>query len=217
MGPDGGTPTVALESCGAACFSGSAQLERRGDWTFRSTVVSNRGPVAFSETIPVPTPAGDAVLERALQAMEDLDSLTVRERLSEEADRGPVLRSMYEFRAPNAMEWAVAVGSTRIGIGDQGYIRSRPGEPFTTYDWPDPGMRWPRGFYRSFFGGATAVRCSAPTPSAGLPPTLSRSSSPPIRRGSDYGSTGPPAGSCGWRCAPSGMSWTSGTPASTNR
>lgn len=158
IGPDGGTSTVALEPCGAACFSGSAQLERRGDWTFRSTVVSNRGPVAFSETIPVPTPAGDAVLERALQAMEDLDSLTVRERLSEEADRGPVLRSMYEFRAPNAMEWAVVDGSTRIGIGDQGYIRSRPGEPFTTYDWPDPGMRWPRGFYRSFFGGATAVR-----------------------------------------------------------
>ena len=156
--PDGATTTVPLESCGAACFAGTARLDQRGDWTFRPTVISNRGPVTFAETIPVPTPEGATTLERGLRAMEELDSLTVHERLSEEAERGPVVRSTYEFRAPDAMQWAVAGGSTRIGIGDEGYVRSNTDEPFRAYEWPDPGFRWPRGFYRSFFDGATAVR-----------------------------------------------------------
>lgn len=170
-GPGGATVDVALDDCGRGCFTGRARLQPAGAWSFTASLDSNRGPASLRVSAPLPAPDGTGPLQRALQSMERLDTASVTEWLREEAD-GKSIVSVYEFQAPDAMEWRVRQGSSRIAFGKQGYIRSRPGDAWEAYEWSDPGFAWPQRFYRTFFEDATAVRVLGSDRVNGTPATM---------------------------------------------
>ena len=157
-GPNGARVDVPLQSCGKGCFAGDGRISARGTWTFDFLMTSNRGPVRYSTKLPVPTPDGKELLSRALRAMGQLDTARVDELLREEEGGDIALVSHYQFERPDRMQWAVEGGTTRIGIGTQGYIRQADGGGWKAYDWSAGGFRWPDAFYDSFFAERTAVR-----------------------------------------------------------
>ena len=152
-----------LKPCGPDCWEGELDLPEgaaaaNGEWEVSLTARSNRGPLRINETIPVQPRDGTEEFQRMLEAMENVPSATVHEELRESAESTSI-DSTYEFQAPDAMRWEVTTGgSTRIALGDTGYLRKAPGEPWTEYDWSGGGFRWPQGFYDSFFKGAEATR-----------------------------------------------------------
>lgn len=157
-GPDGAIGSSTLESCGNGCFAGEGHLAVQGRWTFDLAMHSNRGPLQFSTDLPFPVPDGSDGLDRALQAMSELDTARVGETLREQAEGGPEIVSQYQFRSPDRLRWAVDGGTTRIGIGTTGYITDRNGEKWETYEWSAGGFRWPNEYYSEFFADRTAVR-----------------------------------------------------------
>lgn len=155
--PSGQTLATALEPCGRGCFQGTQTLAEAGEWTLEAAVASNHGPVGFTLNIPLPAPDGRELFRRGLAAMEQLETAEVREVLRERED-GITVRSMYAFAAPDALDWRVEEGSRRIIVDRDMWVRSRPGHPWRHRDYPEPGYRWPHGFYRGFFEDATAFR-----------------------------------------------------------
>lgn len=156
--PDADLVETSLEPCGRGCFAGEATLPGEGRWTLNTTVASNRHPVDVTVEAPLPAPDGARQFARTTTAMEQLRSARVREDLTDKED-GNVVTSEYTFQAPDRMRWEVTSGgSTRIAVGQTGYIKSRQGEPFESYEWPGDGFTWPTGFYESFWQDRAAVR-----------------------------------------------------------
>ena len=146
-----------LQPCGLGCFQGRAKLSRPGRWEFEVAATSHRGPLGLQASLPLPTPPGEDELQRALTAMEQLETARIREELraSEEADE-----IVSTFRAPDTLRFEVSGGvNTLIVIGDTGYRKRSPDGPWARQDWPEPGYSWPEGYYDDFWAeGATAVR-----------------------------------------------------------
>ncbi len=158
-GPDGGHEEVDLQECGPACFNGEATLKGHGDWTLEASVTTNRGDATLSTTVPLPAADGTRTFAAMLDAMNQARSTRVHETLQVAETAAPIV-SEYAFAAPDEMRWkVVSGGSTRIALGDTGYITTGgDDEGWKTYDWPGNGFSWPSGFYRSFFAGARAFR-----------------------------------------------------------
>lgn len=157
-GPDGEEVEASLEPCGPGCFAGETRLPGQGRWTLNANVESNRHPVDVAVQTPLPAEDGSEEFARAMDAMRGLHTARVRETLTDAEGAKPVT-SRYVFQAPDRMRWDVTDGgSTRIAIGEDGYIKSTPEDEFESYEWPGDGFSWPGGFYDSFFEGRAAVR-----------------------------------------------------------
>ena len=156
-GPAGADLDITLEACGQGCFAGDGTLAADGAWTFTAAVTSNRGPVRFTTQLPLPVPDGSDELERALDAMAQLQTARVDEILREQETGGPRIDSRYLFKQPDRLKWAVENGTTRIGIDTRGYVTDANGENWRAYDWSAGGFRWPSQYYRDFFAGRAAV------------------------------------------------------------
>ena len=156
-GPDGAVVEAGLPPCGEDCWEAEVTLQGRGQWELAVTATSNRGPLEVVSTVELPAPDGGPVFERLMVAMADVESARVNEALSNSVVE-TVIRSEYRFMAPDRMRWDVAGKSSRIAIGDIGYIRSEPDVPWTKYPWPGEGFRWPGAFYREFFTDVESVR-----------------------------------------------------------
>lgn len=154
-GPAGARLEVPLALCGFGCFAGRAVLAR-GEWELGAQAESNRGPLRASFSTPIPAPDGRAELARAIQAMERLRSAAMREDLRGAVD-GPLIVADYRFFAPDAFEIRVA-GREQVVIGDRSYERLDPAGTWTEGPWPGLPYTWPKGYYRTFWGDAAAVR-----------------------------------------------------------
>lgn len=156
--PDADTVQTTLEPCGPGCFAGETTLPGQGRWTLNATVDSRRHPIDVTVGIPLPAQDGSRVLARSVAATKKARTARVDETLTA-SEGGQPVTSRYAFAAPDRMRWDVTSGgSTRIAIGDTGYLKRSPEESFESYAWPGDGFTWPAGFYDSFFQGRAAVR-----------------------------------------------------------
>lgn len=156
-GPDGAEVRTALDDCGEDCWSGDAVLQPRGQWELEVTGRSNRGPLRAAIETSLPAPDGQPAFDRLITAMSSLESAVVDEELRNSLEE-PVIGSEYRFVAPDRMRWDVAGGSSRVAIGDTGYLRPDAQTPWDRYPWPGDGFGWPGDFYRGFFTDVQAVR-----------------------------------------------------------
>lgn len=154
-GPAGARFEVPLTPCGFGCFAGRTALAR-GGWELDAQAESNRGPLRASFSAPIPTPDGRAELARAIEAMEQLRSATMREDLRGSVD-DPLLVVDYRFSAPDAFEIRVA-GRHHVVIGDRSYERPDPTATWTEAPWTGLPYTWPKGYYRTIWRDAAAVR-----------------------------------------------------------
>ena len=143
------------EPCGLGCFAGSVNFGPAGDWRFDVAIESNRGPIAISATVPLPTPEGSAALARTLAAEETLRTASMTERLSGSVG-GPTYVTSYRFEAPDQAELKLK-DDTTILAGEQQFRRTGNG-PWQTSTFPAPGFSWPTGYYREFWGAMAAPR-----------------------------------------------------------
>jgi copper transport protein len=150
------TVDVPLDgTCGLGCFTGTASFKTAGDWRLEVHVDSNRGPVSISESAPLPAPDGSVAVARALGGVESLKSAVMTEHLSS-AVGGPAYDSTYEFQAPDKAAITLK-DSTTIFVGERRFQRTGSG-PWETSPFPPPGFSWPTGYYREFWGAASAAR-----------------------------------------------------------
>lgn len=171
-GPDGAVVEHDLAACGEDCWEAEVTLDGRGRWQLEVSATSNRGPLQVVSDVELPAPDGGPVFERLMAAMSDLGSAKVSEVLRNSLVE-PVIPSEYRFVAPDRMRWDVGGGrSSRVAIGDTGYLRTEPDAPWTRYPWPGNGFRWPGAFYRSFFTDVQTVRVVGEETIAGRPATV---------------------------------------------
>lgn len=156
-GPDGAEVRTALGSCGEDCWRGEADLQPGGRWELEVTGRSNRGPLRSAIETGLPAPDGRPAFDRLITAMSSLSSAVVTEELRNSLEE-PVIGSEYRFVAPDRMRWDVAGGSSRIAMGETGYLRPDTDAPWDRYPWPGEGFGWPGDFYASFFTDVRAVR-----------------------------------------------------------
>ena len=150
------TVDVPLDgTCGLGCFTGTASFATAGDWRLEVQVDSNRGPVSINESVPLPAPDGSAAVARALSAVESLKSALMTEHLSSIVG-GPAYDSTYEFQAPDKAAITLK-DSTTIFVGETRFLRTGTGA-WETSPFPPPGFSWPIGYYREFWGAASAAR-----------------------------------------------------------
>jgi hypothetical protein len=156
-GSSGGSRVeVALgEPCGLGCFAGTIDFGRPGEWQLQVEIDSNRGPIAISVTVPLPTPDGASALARTLAAQEALTAAAMVERLSGSVD-GPTFVTNYRFEAPDKTELTLK-DDTTILAGEQQFKRTGDG-PWEKSAFPPPGFSWPAGYYREFWGDMAAAR-----------------------------------------------------------
>ena len=168
-----GTSQADLRPCGPDCWTGELELQDVETWRIRASGTSNRGEFVAEQHVPVePQGEGDRALQRMLEAMADARTAVVHEKLRERADDAAI-KSTYRFRAPDAMRWEVTTGgSTRIALGQTGYIRNTPDGGWRAYEWPGDGFRWPAAFYDSFFADATAFNVIGTEQIGGRPATV---------------------------------------------
>ena len=141
--------------CGLGCFTGAATFARAGDWQLEVHIDSNRGPISIDERVPLPAPDGSAAVARALGAVESLKSALMTEHLSGSVG-GPAYDSTYKFQAPNKAAITLK-DSTTIFVGETRFQRTGTGA-WQTSPFPPPGFSWPTGYYRQFWGAASAAR-----------------------------------------------------------
>ncbi len=150
------TVDVPLDgTCGLGCFTGTASFATAGDWRLEVHVDSNRGPLSIDASVPLPAPDGSAAVARALGAVESLKSALMTEHLSSSVG-GPAYDSTYEFQAPDKAEITLK-DSTTIFVGETRFQRTGTGA-WQTSPFPPPGFSWPIGYYREFWGAASAAR-----------------------------------------------------------
>lgn len=168
-----GTSRADLRPCGPDCWTGLLESPDVETWWVRASGTSNRGDFVAERRVPVtPRDDGERTLQAMLEAMGDVRSAVVHEALRERAD-GAAIRSTYRFRAPDAMRWEVTTGgSTRIALGQTGYLRTTPEGQWNEYEWPGDGFRWPAAFYDSFFSDATAINVLGTEQISGQPATV---------------------------------------------
>jgi copper transport protein len=158
--PGQASTVIPLRDCGLGCFKGEGDLTGAGDWRLEADVTSNRGPITIAVTVPLPTPNGRPVLDRAVAAMGQLTSLRVHETLRSDTTQAPVVAD-YSYRAPDSFSYSIVDGAAQITIGRQRYLREQPTEPWTS-EGESPvqaaGFSWPAGFYRSYWSPAVAIR-----------------------------------------------------------
>jgi copper transport protein len=157
IGSLGGARVESLldEPCGLGCFAGSVTFDQPGDWQLEVEIDSNRGPIAISAIVPLPTPDGSGALDRTLTAQEALETAAMTERLSGSVD-GPTYVTTYRFQAPDKAELTLK-GDTTILVGEQQFRRTGNG-PWDKSAFPPPGFSWPSGYYREFWGDMAAAR-----------------------------------------------------------
>ena len=143
------------QPCGLGCFAGSIEFGKAGDWQLKVEIDSNRGPVAISATVPLPTPDGAAALGRTLTAEERLRTTAMTERLSGSVG-GPTFVTTYRFEAPDKAELKLK-DDTTILAGEAQFRRTGDG-PWEKSTFPPPGFTWPAGYYREFWGDMAAPR-----------------------------------------------------------
>lgn|GEM_PF-1660546 len=162
--PSGRSVDAALQPCGRGCFNGSLQLDQIGTWSFDARVTSNRGDIAWSTSVPLPTAPGEELFGEMMTAMEALGSARVREELRVQEGDAPVVSDYTLVSGPaDRIRWKVTgeiveQAGIRIGIGMQGYYSGDGGETFESYEWSGDGFSWPEGFYSQFFADIAAVR-----------------------------------------------------------
>ena len=155
-GSGGATVETALsEPCGLGCFAGSVNFGPAGDWLVDVEIKSNRGPIAISARVPLPTGDGSAVLARTLAAEEALKTAAMTERLSGSVG-GPTYVTTYRFEAPDKAELKLK-DDTTVLAGQQQFRRTGDG-PWQASTFPAPGFSWPAGYYREFWGAMAAPR-----------------------------------------------------------
>jgi hypothetical protein len=150
-----GSFEASLEPCGLGCFAGNGSLDRPGEWELTASVMTNRGLATMTAGLPIPAADGSAELQRALQAMEDLRSARLEERLRGSLD-GPTFTTSYAFAAPDRMRIETDTGE-RLVIGGTEY-RREDGGAWTSLEWPGSPFAWPGSYYRDFWANAAAVR-----------------------------------------------------------
>ena len=143
------------QSCGLGCFAGHVTFGTAATWQLKVEVDSNRGPIAISATVPLPSPDGAAALARALAAEEALRATLMTEHLSGSVG-GPAYITSYRFQAPDKAELTLK-DSTTILVGQQQFRRTGSG-PWDKSSFPPPGFSWPKGYYREFWGDMAAPR-----------------------------------------------------------
>ena len=142
-------------TCGLGCFAGDITFGPTGDWKLKVEIDSNRGPIAISETVPLPAPDGSGALARSLVAEEALKTAVLTERLNGSVG-GPTYVSTYRFEAPDKAEITLN-DTTQILIGEEQFRRTGAG-PWDKSSFPAPGFSWPTGYYREFWGAGAAAR-----------------------------------------------------------
>src|SRR5581483_11126568 len=114
-GPDGKTAATALDECGLGCAHGPVAISAAGQWSFVVTATTGRGPINATVAAPLPTPDGRAALAQALNTLDGVRSVAMREDLRGSVG-GPAVVSTYRFAAPNAFTIAVE-GRQQVVIG----------------------------------------------------------------------------------------------------
>lgn len=153
--PAGAPRTVELEGCGEGCFTGRGHLDTPGSWSFRFMARATATTVEATVAVPVPAPSARQELARTIEAMEQLESAAMTETLRARTDDAPLV-ARYRFAAPNAFEIRVN-DRHEIVVGRRSF-RRQPGSPqWEAGTWP-VSYRWPHGYYREYWKGATAVR-----------------------------------------------------------
>lgn len=171
-GPEGRQARRRLTGCGNDCWKADIDLDAQGRWELAVTAASNRGRLTAASTFQLPTPEGTRIFQQTLQAMNKIRSAKVDEKLRDSLRHPPIV-SDYTFVAPDRMRWTVPTGgSTRIAVGDTGYLRREDATTWKRYPWTGDPFSWPTGFYASFFADATAFRVVERTRHNGRPATV---------------------------------------------
>jgi copper transport protein len=144
------------DDCGFGCFRGTADVPAAGEWRLDVSAASNRAPLGFTTRVPLPAPDGSGELERALAAMNALDSARMTETLRG-AVGAEIIRSEYTFEAPDAMRFEVVGASVLVVVDDRAASRELPDGEWDFRDWPEPGYSWPQAYYTEFWAQSAAA------------------------------------------------------------
>lgn len=153
--PSSSVDVSLAKSCGLGCFTADTSFGSAGDWRLEVQIDSNRGPISFVQTVPLPAPDGMSAFTRTLRAQEALKSAVLTERLRGSL-AGPTIVSTYKFEAPDKAE-ITTNDSTQILVGTERFSRTGTGA-WETSPFPPPGFSWPAGYYAEFWGPGTAAR-----------------------------------------------------------
>lgn len=160
---------TVLEACGLGCFAGRANLPEAGQWVIEASMTTNRGAVTVTLQVPLPAADGTAEFNRAIQAMEGLESAHLAERLQGSLG-GQVYDTEYDFEAPDRMRITSGT-SERLVMGAREFDRGDDGT-WQALQWPGSPFTWPGSYYRDFWANASAVRLMGTVEIDGVPSNI---------------------------------------------